>query len=55
MGPRIDDGSCRCGALPLPFDALVQVALKEFAFGVRHDEMLDDTFLCHGIVVQEEV
>jgi hypothetical protein len=23
----------------------MQVALKEFAFGVRHDEMLDDTFL----------
>jgi hypothetical protein len=33
----------------------MQVALKEFAFGVRHDEMLDGTFLCLGIVIQEEV
>jgi hypothetical protein len=32
----------------------MQVALKEFACGVRHDEMLDDTFLCLGIVIQEE-
>jgi hypothetical protein len=33
----------------------MQVALKEFTFGVRYDEMLDDTFLWLGIVVQEEV
>jgi hypothetical protein len=32
----------------------MQVALKEFAFGVWHDDMLDDTFLCISIVVQEE-
>jgi hypothetical protein len=33
----------------------MQVALKKFTFGVRHDEMLDDTFLCLDIVVQEQV
>jgi hypothetical protein len=38
-----------------PTCVLMQIALKEFTFGVRHDEMLDDTFLCLGIVVQEEV
>jgi len=34
---------------------LMQVALKEFTFGVRHDEMLDDTFLGLGVIIQEEV
>ena len=38
-----------------PTCVLMQVALKEFTFGVRHDEVLDDTFLCLGVVVQEEV
>ena len=38
-----------------PTCVLMQVALKEFTFGVRHDEMLDDTFLCLGVVIQEEV
>jgi len=38
-----------------PTCVLMQVALKEFTFGVRYDEMLDDTFLWLGIVVQEEV
>ena len=38
-----------------PTCVLMQIALKEFTFDVRHDEMLDDTFLCLGIVVQEEV
>jgi hypothetical protein len=32
----------------------MQVALKEFAFGVRHDEMLDDTFVCTSVIIQEE-
>ncbi len=38
-----------------PTCVLMQIALKEFTFGIRHDEMLDDTFLCLGVVVQEEV
>jgi hypothetical protein len=38
-----------------PTCVLMQVALKEFTFGVRHDEMLDDTFLCLSVVIQEEV
>jgi hypothetical protein len=38
-----------------PTCVLMQIALKEFTFGVRHDEMLDDTFLCLGVVIQEEV
>jgi hypothetical protein len=37
-----------------PTCVLMLVALKEFAFGVKHDEMLDDTFLCISIVFQEE-
>jgi hypothetical protein len=38
-----------------PTCVLMQVALKEFTFGVRHDEMLDDTFLGLGVIIQEEV
>jgi hypothetical protein len=32
----------------------MQVDLKEFAFGLWHDEMFDDMFLCLNIVIQEE-
>ena len=35
-------------------NSVAQVALKEFTFGVRHDEVLDDTFLCISIVIQEK-